>query len=710
MQDKFNVIEDHINKTESSVETFENYCENYLHNNKHILLHDYIIQLTHFNNIEYDKLYIIIEKSITNYLIFSRTNIRNSIKKNKFTIYSGLFDFLNSFKEKCKFLYSLTHTNQIANNTLNELVHIILYDPFIKQIIEESILNNISMKEIYKLLKSITNKNSILSHNFITIISQIYKKKISDITITNNPIESLQSIIICNKIIHEIQNINKLNKFLDTDLHLLLSPLNQYLITYLCVILSDTDNIYQICALFFNKRNYILSIINSTPINSVYNNGYLLRMKLIEYVNNMLKNNNVDIDSLLKISLFISKLESNHCSGCLKSIFSKNVLSDNMLNKLCDILGQYTLEHHDKSYIIGSYIIKFDNIEHIIKTSNADINEYIVLLVKILSLYPNQDVMMMIYNKQLSKRLLHNITHMDNTKWNGYIVSELNIINNFEKACIHNNCLYQTKKFINDINTSYNMNNTIKEKLDIFFLKCNMAIISCNWPINFKEGAVSSTSIIEHNHVINIKNHLSKTLTNQLCYYEMYYCSKYNKRAITWFPHFGEIDIVFMDKEVKLLPIQLLVLEMFNDNEILPLNKIMELKILANYNLKFKNALIESLLQSKIIKMQGNMLIITSKNTFETNLIKIFNELYNVIALDIIEEQHIVHTRNEVIITNVNSIVKKKNINFEDLYEKTKMSIKHFILSQEQFKEALNIMLDKEYIVCNDDVYKTVLF
>jgi hypothetical protein len=373
-------------------------------------------------------------------------------------------------------------------------------------------------------------------------------------------------------------------------------------------------------------------------------------------------------------------------------------------------LGQYTLEHHDKSYTIGSYIIKFDNIEHIIKTSNADINEYILLLVKILSLYPNQDVMMMIYNKQLSKRLLHNITHMDNTKWNGYIVSELNIINNFEKAGIHNNCLYQTKKFIYDINTSYNMNNTIKEKLDIFFLKCHMAIISCNWPINFKEGAVSSTTIIEHNHVINIKKHLAKTLTNQLCYYEMYYCSKYNKRAITWFPHFGEIDIVFIDKEVKLLPIQLLVLEMFNDNEILPLKKIMELKILANYNLKFKNALIESLLQSKIIKMQGNMLIITSKNTFETNLIKIFNELYNVITIDTIEEQHIVHTRNEVIITNVNSIVKKKSINFEDLYEKTKMSIKHFILSQEQFKEALNIMLDKEYIVCNADVYKTVLF
>jgi hypothetical protein len=679
MQDKFNVIEDHINKNDSHSETFENYCENYLYNNKHILLSDYIIQLTYFNNIENRQLYIIIEKSILNYLIFSRTNIRNAIKKKTFTIYNGLFDFIYLFKDKCKFLYSLTHSNKIADNILDEFVNIILYDPFIKQIIEDSINNNISMKELYILLKTIT-KNNIILDSFINIISQIYKKKISDITIISHPIKSLHSIITCNQIIDKLEYINKMNRFLETNLYLLLRPLNEYLITYLSTILNDMNNIYQICSLFFNKRWVIISIINSFSINSVYNSVCLLQIKIIDYITQMLKDDNINIECLLKISIFSSKLETKQYQKSLKTVFTNNILSDNMINKLCNILGHYTM---------GLYIIK---------TNNSDITEYIRIIVKILSYYPNQDTMMLLYNKQLTKRLLHNIMYMNSNKWVYYIHMETHIINLFEKAGIYDNYLYQTKKFITDIESSYMINQKINN--------CNMAIISCNWPINFKEGAVSCNSncksINEHNG--------QNTLNNQLYFYEMQYYSKYNKRSITWFPHFGEIDIIFMNKDIKLLPIQLLILEMFNDNEILPLNKIMELKILANYNLKFKNALIESLLESRIIKKQSDMLIITSKDTFETNLIKIFNELYNVITLDIIEEQHIVHTRNEVIITNVNSIVKKKNINFEDLYEKTKMSIKHFILSQEQFKDALNIMLDKEYIVCNDDVYKTVLF
>jgi hypothetical protein len=69
--------------------------------------------------------------------------------------------------------------------------------------------------------------------------------------------------------------------------------------------------------------------------------------------------------------------------------------------------------------------------------------------------------------------------------------------------------------------------------------------------------------MIDHNILNNIKD---TQLGKYLKYYELYYIEKYNNlRIINWFPHFGEINITFMDKQIILLPIQFMILELFND-------------------------------------------------------------------------------------------------------------------------------------------------
>jgi hypothetical protein len=66
----------------------------------------------------------------------------------------------------------------------------------------------------------------------------------------------------------------------------------------------------------------------------------------------------------------------------------------------------------------------------------------------------------------------------------------------------------------------------------------------------------------------------TEELGKYLKYYELYYVEKYKKeRILNWFPHFGEINITYLDKNFKMLPIQFMIVEMFTNIDEININR-----------------------------------------------------------------------------------------------------------------------------------------
>ena len=82
------------------------------------------------------------------------------------------------------------------------------------------------------------------------------------------------------------------------------------------------------------------------------------------------------------------------------------------------------------------------------------------------------------------------------------------------------------------------------------------------------------------------------------------------------------------------------------------------------------------------------------------NLITIFNNITDntIMKVNIVEE--LAHERNDIIMTNINSIVKvnEGKLNKDELYDKVKTNIKTFEVTLELYLIALNKMHEKEYI------------
>jgi len=214
-----------------------------------------------------------------------------------------------------------------------------------------------------------------------------------------------------------------------------------------------------------------------------------------------------------------------------------------------------------------------------------------------------------------------------------------------------------------------------------------------NWDVNQTEG------IVTNNIVESIKQtQLGKHLRNYQLYYELRYS---NKRIINWFPHFGEVSITYANQNLSMLPIQFMVLEMFNDVDCLELGQVQKARFFSNYTEKFRSDIIGSLVAAGLFKIKGDTLCLLSTGTFKTNLIEVF--LTNSDYGSVWEQQRkeeIVHTREEVTNSVINSILKDKNraIGRDELFELVKSAIRVFELEANVFTRSIDYMCKQDYI------------
>jgi hypothetical protein len=228
----------------------------------------------------------------------------------------------------------------------------------------------------------------------------------------------------------------------------------------------------------------------------------------------------------------------------------------------------------------------------------------------------NIDLFINSYYELLVKRLTNKLT-LSNNEFENYINIEKEVIT-FLFTIKNTNLSYKLNKVINDTYNSYYENfefNKLSNKL----LKNEISVITIsynNWAINQNEGLL--------NH--KIINELKDTqLGKYLKYYELYYVEKYNNhRIINWFPHFGEINITYLDQQLKMLPIQFIMVEMFTDIDKLPISKLINSNILINYSEKFKTDILNSIIYSGLFIIDNQTVILSKSRSIKNDLIEIF--------------------------------------------------------------------------------------
>ena len=131
---------------------------------------------------------------------------------------------------------------------------------------------------------------------------------------------------------------------------------------------------------------------------------------------------------------------------------------------------------------------------------------------------------------------------------------------------------------------------------------------------------------------------------------------------------------------------------------------------LSNYSDKFINNIIMSFVQCNIFKsthssMKESWFTLNTSLECDIDMIKIFHNINNT-ALEIIENTMIelAHERNDILMCNINHIVKTQTCDSDTLYSMCKNMIKLFDVTKELYDKAIHTMIEKKYIA--DDLKK----
>ena len=702
------IIDNNIEKVDNIHDIIINYFENYLNSNIKIIIPSFIDEYLWFNNNEFNNSLI---KNIKE-LINKRNNMRELIKKNNFKI-NGLIILINDFFDKIKYIDIIIKNHNIINYSINQLNDLILSDNNLILLLTNKIkLNYIEndndnllndLKKLFIIISELSHYDLIIINNFYNILNNIISNNMNyiELPLTNNLIlinnindifkylnfyynflYSIIFILIDNDIDNKINNIllnKKILKILDLTINKLLD---------LFIEIFKINNFHEIKFIFDNYSSEINKfIIYCENNNNKYN---LLYQEMITFVFKLKINNNIlniheYTGNCLDVLILINKIDKlifiNIYHNILKQSYNEILTNDINLNM------EYL------NYIINNYI----NIENIDIQYNLHLYDIKLCINNIIEyLYSKYDIIDINnkYYELLLKRLMYNFINYNNN---------INYYNN-EKYIVNCILLYNIniKKYLYKINKILNdFDNSVKNNLLFNNNKLNILTISYNcWDINQNEGLIDFNIL---------KNNINSNLCKELLEYDIFYKIQNNcKKNIYWFPHFGSIDITFNNKNIKLLPIQFMILELFDNNIQNNYDDIINNFIFTNYSKKFKDDILSSLIISKLLINNNKILSITTNDDFETDLINIF---FTTSDYAIIWEEkrqlEFISEKEDIIKTNINELVKQLKLNKIELFNKLKDKIKLFDINMEQYEKCLNYMIKFNYInIVDDIIYK----
>jgi len=687
LHDNYGIIENHLinENTKTIISKIENYFENYLNSDIKVLVDDYINQSIWFNKIDMKELIINIQNLIKNYLIERRNNIRSFIKKGIFEL-SDLNKFLKNFLKKINYLYSTFNMENLVQNSILQLNNLIISDGIILMFIEEQVIvfdNNI--KELLLFIKKISlvlgnNENYI---KIIKLFGNIYKKNIINIEELPIPI-NIRRIQKINNTIKYYNSIITYYKFIKEGINNLIPPIYKLILEELIEIIKF-NSLHEIKYTFNNIWKYILDIIKYNI--SDYDKQSLLTSIITEIINKC-------SNTIISINEVETNIQlANYVSSLIKYTYydKNNVYITNMSNTIINYF-----KPDDGETKIINFINSFIN--NAILNNNIDEVNTVILIVNHLN---NIDIFINCYYDLLIKRLTNKINVSSVSEFEIYIQKEKEIIDTiYSKVKITCNKFYKINTIINDTQISFNENiefNKLSNKL----LNTKISVITTsfeNWNINQTEGIIDNS----------ILNTIKDTqLGKYLKYYELYYIEKYNnKKIINWFPHFGEINITYLNQKLKMFPIQFMVIEMFNNVEKILLKDIFNSKILSNYSEKFKTDIINSIIISELFIQKDEYIILSQLNNIKNDFIEIFlnnSEYPNI--WEQLKQKELAYSRDEIINTIINHTLKTCSKSYSDLFLITNEKIKLFKLEDNilGFNKSLKYLIELDYIKLNDN-------
>jgi len=685
LNDKFGIIENHIQKDDKKKlhDRIENYFENYLNSDIRILIPDYVNQIIWFEGINLENFTINIDLQIKNYLISRRNNMRSLIKKDNFNV-SGLNKFIKNFISKLEYLNSIIKSSEdkIVIEGLKQLTNLIISDSIILLFIEEQIITfdtsiQLDIEYLLTLTKGLNKYDNSETYNqMLKIISNIFKKHAVNIKELPLP-ENIKRIQKLNQTLTIIKTIKSYFKFVNDDVKILTSPLCFLYVEYLCEIIKNnslSEIEYVIEKTWWKQTNIIIFNNNAERDENTKN----ISNEIIDLVNKTLVSNDINKTfQLINILKFTDGL-----------IGINNTNNDIIHQKIANTLSSEELQES---------IHKNIN-DLIIQCKEKDT----LKLLNFVSNVKDKDIFISKYYEFLIKRLMSNFSDI-NCNFFEYIQIEKNILN-YLKNKFSDKLVYKINKVITDTEFSYEDNINFN-KLSIIDFKNLMTVITTsynNWDVNQNEGIITS-SIVD-----SIKN---TVIGKHMKIYQHFYELRYeNKRVINWFPHFGEVNISYLDCNIKMLPIQFMVLEMFNDKNSLTLHEVTNATFFTNYTTKFRNDIIGSLVSGGLLRVYNDHLELMTNKDFKNDLIEIFFTHSDYAAVwEQNRNDELAHTRQEITNTNINHLLKQHKRSKQELYDLVKQSIKVFELDQATFDKSVDYMVSMDYIKF-DDHYVKILY
>jgi len=585
----------------------------------------------------------IINIKLKNYILNLKNTIKNLIKKDKFDVEMGLNKVIMNFSEKNKYFNTLFRINNKEGYILFH--NIIISDPIIINFIETELssLDKSKYDSIKKLLENIKDINSHNINNYLWFL-----KLIGKILADNLPTLKIYSInkdcIEFNMLLKYIDNIQYYYHFLEND------------ITEIYNIFSDI--IYEKLVLLFSCDKLIF-------INEIFSTK-------IVTINNIIKNNNTIVKLKDDISTYLSKYFTN------KEVFTNKELYDFL--KLIFIIK--------KNGLIDFYILSIFNNDKIINNFLELIDIYINsdfdFINNIIPYFKNikeKDIFINNYHKNLIKRLLSFNTNLD---YELQIV--ISMIDFFEYKEINklSKTIIDVKKSIDDCRNFGSPFNLITTSYS-------------NWNLDYNIGYIENTDINKPN-----------SLSEYINLYNTFYSQRYeNKRKLLWLIQYGEIVIEYNDKNIKLFPIHLLILELFNYENNIDINNIKKEIFLKNYAENYINNIIKSLIIGGLLDNNSNILSLND-TVSDTDLIHIyFSNLSDEkeLSVNCTNDIDVIETRKYCISSWINHYVKCEEKSFDELFMLLKEKIKLFSLELPTLKNTLDWMVTNDYVKYENDKY-----
>lgn len=645
LHDKFNIISQFDSNNETiDTSQLNNFVENYLESETYIIHPEYIHQLIWHNKIsDCDKL---IDTNMKKHLKQIKTNITNFIKKGDFDISFGLNKLIKSYHDEIKYLNTLFNC---MNYQQYEVLfqNNILSDPFLLSYLENEFCTlDVNKKEeiktlIYNVKKLYTNTNENYIW-FLKFIGTTLRITIPEINLSIPNKQPCEFMML----IKYISEINSYYNFLGWEKKNITSSLNDILYDKFMELLNIEDFV-QLHTLLKSKWYDINKLLANDSLNKKIKVEFSIILS--KYVKKIKKYSQEEIYNLLNLILFTNKI--GLVESYILNIFHSPIILDNIF------------------IIINANII-----------SNI---EFIINIIPFLSNIKEKDIFICEYQKHLIRRLLSHDT----------LVEHETTLINMMIPVFGEKYIKKLSKIVTDYQNSlldfHNYNLINQNKLEVVTTSYS------NWDINWSNGFVNANSC---------------TSSSQLGYYietyNKFYQKRYkDKRKLVWLPQYGEIEIEYAGNNITLLPIQLMVLELFENKETLEEKFILSQSFFNNYSEQYKNDILKTFELSGILVHSNNNYVLTT-NVLKTNLINLIGSPVNSIAV----YNDLALTRKYITSTWINSWLKNTSLSYEQLFTQVSKDIVLFTLSRELLTETIDWMIENDYIRLENNMYNKIYY